>query len=83
MTMTYDAYDRLTEQFAVIQSRGKVPTIWPTVQQIDKFDLDPDAWVLFCCYLYECNPAPESALDKYSKKNLARFISDHLILTDD
>lgn len=83
MEMTYNDYDALLEKFAIIKDKKKVPVYWPTIQQIDKFQEDPDYWIQFCCYLYECNPTPVTSADKYSKKNLAQFISDNLLLIDD
>lgn len=80
--MTYNEYDALTDKFDLIKEKKRVPAYWPTVQQIDSFESDPDKWILLCCYFYECNPAPSNAAEKYSKKNLAAFISNHLTLVD-
>lgn len=79
--MTYDAYDALMEDFGKI--KNKVPVYWPTVTQIDRFSENPGKWLMYCCFLYECNPAPDTAEEKYSKKNLFDFINDHLTLIDD
>lgn len=80
--ITYDDYDKMLDTFERIKDREKVPVLWPSVIQIDKFEENPDKWINFCCYLYECNPAPKIAEEKYSKKNLQSFINRHLELTE-
>lgn len=82
MKMTYDEYDALTEKFEIIKKEKQVPVYWPTVQQIDEFEKDPDKWILFCCYLHDHNPEPKNPGDKYSKKNLGSFIRNHLLIYD-
>lgn len=82
MYMTYDEYDALTEKFEKIKESKKVPVCWPTVQQIDSFEDNPDKWLIFCCYLHDYNPEPQKPGDKYSKRNLASFIGRHLELVD-
>lgn len=80
--MTFDEYDAITEKFEKIKARGKVPTFWPTVQQVDMFRENPEMWLLFSCYLHDFNPPPKTAAEKYSKKNLSAFINDNLELSD-
>lgn len=82
LEITYDYYERMLEAFERIKDREKVPVFWPTVIQFDQFEKDPEKWINFCCYLYECNPAPKTAEEKYSKKNLQAFINRHLELTE-
>lgn len=80
--MTYDEYDALVEKFEEIKENGKVIPIWPTIQQFDMFQENPEKWMAFCCYLHECNPEPKTAEEKYSKKNLSEFIYNNLELYD-
>lgn len=49
---------------------------------IDMFKKDPEKWIKYCCFLYEFNPAPSTAEEKYSKKNLSGFINKNLELTE-
>ncbi len=78
--MTYEAYDALIEQFEQIQE--DVPVCWPSIQQIDMFRQSPEEWLDYCIYLHECNPEPKTSTERYSKRNLADFIHDHLELVD-
>lgn len=82
ITMTYDQYDELLDLFEKVKAGEKVPTFWPTVEQIDMFEKDPKKWIKFCCYLYEENPAPRTHEEKYSKRNLSGFINRHLELVE-
>ena len=80
--MTYDEYDALVEKFEKIKESGKVIPIWPTIQQVDEFQKDPEKWMAFCCYLHEFNPEPKTAEEKYSRRNLSDFINSNLELYD-
>lgn len=82
LRMTYDAYDALLEKFEEVKENGKVIPIWPTIQQIDMFEEDPEKWLRYCCYLHECNPDPKTPEEKYSRRNMADFINRHLELYD-
>jgi hypothetical protein len=78
-TMTYNKYDQLLETF----NEMKAPLYWPTIQQIDEWENDPDKWLEFCCYLYEKSPAPTTGAERYSKRNMLDFINRHLQLVDE
>ncbi len=80
--MTYDEYDAMVERFERVKAGGKVPVYWPTIQQIDEFEKDPEKWLRFCCYLHEMNPEPSNNTEKYSRRNLGDFINRHLVLVD-
>ena len=82
ITMTYDEYDSMIDVFQKIKERDKVIPVWPSVTQIDMFQKDPEKWIKYCCYLYEFNPGPATAEEKYSKKNLNNFINRNLELTE-
>ena len=82
ITMTYDEYDNLIDEFEKIRKTDKVIPVWPSVALIDMFQTDPEKWIKYCCYLYEFNPAPANAEEKYSKKNLNYFINRNLELTE-
>lgn len=82
ITMTYDEYDSMIDAFQKIKDRDKVIPVWPSVAQIDMFKKDPEKWIKYCCFLYEFNPAPSTAEEKYSKKNLSGFINKNLELTE-
>lgn len=82
ITMTYDEYDSLINEFERIKEKDKVISVWPSVAQIDMFQKDPEKWIKYCCYLYEFNPTPVTAEEKYSKKNLNSFINRNLELTE-
>ena len=42
----------------------------------------PDKFVVFASYLLETNDSPRNNDEKYSKKNLNRFVNSHLELLD-
>ena len=79
MQLSYDDYDKITEYYF---DRAGTPTFWPSLEQIDKFELAPDRWLLFACYLYEKGEPPKTRAEDYSKKNLQAFINRHLDLVD-
>ena len=71
-------YDEYAEQFEQIES----PTYWPTVEDIDLMEKEPDKWILFCAFLLEHNNEPLTNEEKYSKKNLSKFVNNYLELID-
>lgn len=81
--ISYDEYDQNLEIFEKIEKSGKVPPYWPTVEQFDMFEENPEKWIHFCCFLYECNPEPKTSEERYSRKNLSAFIQENLELTED
>lgn len=82
MVMTYAEYDRLLEVFKQIKAKETVMEYWPSVEQMDQFEINPEKWILYCCYLYECNEPPKNPTEHYSKKNLLAFIGRYLVLTE-
>ena len=49
MVMSFEQYDALLERFQKI----KVRTFWPSQEQLEEMEKDPDRFLIFCCYLYE------------------------------
>lgn len=78
MTMTFEDYDKLLERFAKIKTK----TFWPTLDQIDMFDREPEKYIIFACCLYQMGTPPKTNAEKYGKKNLYNFIIEHLVLVD-
>lgn len=78
MEMTFDEYDELVEKFEKIKGL----TYWPSVDDIDLMNKHPDKFVVFASYLLETNDIPRNNDEKYSKKNLNRFVNSHLELLD-
>ena len=78
MKATFDSYDERIEKFENIKGFE----YWPTNEQLEMFENDPDKWIRFCIYLYEHNPEPTNSTERYSKKNLNAFINRHLELTE-
>lgn len=76
MKLTFDEYDELLEKFEKIEGN----TFWPSVQDIDLMEKNPDKYIVFCCYLLEKNKKPETNQEKYSKKNLHSFVNKYLEL---
>lgn len=78
MKMTFDEYDTFAEKI----ENFKEDTFWPTLEQIDMFEKDPDKWILFGAYLLEHNKNPQNEEEQYSKANLTKFVNTHLELDD-
>ena len=78
MEMTYAAYDAMIDNF----EKMKTPAIWPTYEQIEMFEKDPDKWIEYSCYVLEKAERPNNSAEKYSKSNLQHFVNSHLSLYD-
>lgn len=74
MQLTFDEYDSLMDKFSKINTE----TYWPTREQINMFEIEPDKWLLYCIYIYEKGKPPVNITERYSKKNLSEFINKHL-----
>lgn len=77
--MTFSEYDDLLDDFNKMK---KVPSLWPSIEQIDTFETDEDRWLIFAVYLLEKNPPPRNAKERYSKKNLLAYVNRHLTLIE-
>lgn len=77
--MTFEKYDELLDDF---NNMKKVPSLWPSIEQIDMFEKDEDKWLTFAIYLLEKNPPPKNAKERYSKKNLLAYVNRHLVLNE-
>ena len=79
MKMSIQEYVKIQKKFKKIKTKR----FWPTPKQIEIFEKDPDKWILYACYLYDCGDKPITTADHYSKKLLHEFIKENLLLTDD
>lgn len=79
MRMTFDEYVKESDRFEQIHTK----TFWPTPLQIEKFEENPDKWLMFACYLYECGKPPKTKAEMYHKKILKAFIDENLDIIDD
>lgn len=78
MKITFDEYDKMIEDFDNIDT----PTMWPTLEQIDEFEKEPDKWLPFCVYLLEKGSSPTNKEEEYSKRTLNKFVNNYLELYD-
>lgn len=76
--MTFQEYDDYVEKFHKITCKH----FWPTPLDLDKMEQDPSKWILLACFLLETNQSPKTNAEKYSKKNLQKFVNANLILID-
>ena len=74
MQVTFKEYDELMEKFNDMET----DTYWPTKEQIDEFEKEPDKWLMYSIYNYEKGKTPINNTEKYSKKLLSAFINRHL-----
>ena len=79
MVMSFEQYDALLERFQKI----KVRTFWPSQEQLEEMEKDPDRFLIFCCYLYETGKKPVSEAERENRKRLYRFINRNLELRSD
>lgn len=79
MQMTYGQYDRIEEKFEKLPKN----VYWPTPDQIEMFQSNPDKWLLFCLYLSEYNPEPETKDEEMSCYDMKQFLYKNLELVDD
>ena len=47
--MTFDEFDEMVDKFDNIDTNK----VWPTKEQIDMMENNPERWVKFLCYLDE------------------------------
>lgn len=80
ITMTFDEYDALVASFTRI-NRSK-QTYWPTPEEIAYMEQNPSRFVIYLAFRDETNEAPISQEEKYSQKNIRKFLRDHLNLVD-
>lgn len=78
MIMTFEQYDKLLEKFEHVH----VSTYYPTPEQIEIMEQDPERWIVYACYQYEKGGNPRNSAEKYGRKNLMKFINKHLVLVD-
>lgn len=78
MQMTFDEYDELMDKFDRMTER----IFWPNEAHMEKFENNPDKWLMFCIFLHEKNPAPSNESERQSKKMMSKFINRHLELVD-
>lgn len=79
MVMTFNEYDEILEKFDKMSEH----VCWPTNEQLDMFRQEPSKWLMFCIFLYEKNPKPQTEEEKESKKAMMKFINEELELVDD
>lgn len=77
--MTFQEYDDYIHKFNNINCKH----IWPTPVHLEKMEESPEKWIIFACFLLETNPEPKNNTEKYSKKNLHRFVTKNLELVDE
>ena len=58
---------------------------WTYLEQCQNLIMEnnPDLYIQFVCFLYECNDTPKNKEEKYSKKLLQKFIDTNLEFVDD
>ena len=69
MVMSFEQYDALLERFQKI----KVRTFWPSQEQLEEMEKDPDRFLIFCCYLYETGKKPVSESEREKQKAVISF----------
>lgn len=79
MQMSFQEYDEVMEKFEKMSER----VYWPTKNQLDMFEQEPEKWLMFCLFLHENNPQPVTEEEKESKKGMMKFINHELELIDD
>lgn len=78
MEMTFDEYDEYLDKI----ENMKTKPCWPTLDQIDLFEKNPEKWLLYCCYILEKSDSPKNNEEKYARRNLSDFVNRHLELVD-
>ena len=79
MKMSIQEYVKIQKKFNKINTYR----FWPNPNQIEIFEKNPEKWILFACYLYDCGEKPTTQAEHYSKKLLHEFIKENLIIYDD
>lgn len=77
--MTFSQYDRLLEVFKEVDLKP----FWPTPEQVEVMEADPERWMRFACYLNEQEESPRTQEELLGKSRLREFINHNLELTDD
>ena len=57
-------------------------SFWPDITDIDRMEKDPERFLPFAVFLLEKNRKPETKKEHYSKQNLIRYVSDHIVFSD-
>lgn len=76
--MTFQDYDRFLEQTEHLGT----PTFWPSIEDVDLMEKNPEKWILFACHLEEHGTPPKTKEETYRRKTLREFINRHLELCD-
>lgn len=79
MQMTFDDYDLMVEKFKKVDT----DTMWPTKEQLDMMEENPDQWIPFLCYLVEKSEEPDTDEEIASRKMMKAFLNKHLELIED
>ena len=79
MKIGYEEYDNWMELFKTMSKSN----YWPNPNEIEVLENNPDLYIQFVCFLYECNDTPKNKEEKYSKKLLQKFIDTNLEFVDD
>lgn len=66
-----------------VQDQIEVETFYPSLEEIDEMEKDPDRWIFLAIYLYEHGEKPETKDEEYRRKTLLHFINEHLEIVDD
>ncbi len=78
MKLNYEEYSRMLNKFDNMHT----PTCFPTVQNFDQMEQDPERWISFVCYLEDHAEKPKNKEEEYSLKNMREFIKRHLEVAD-
>ena len=77
--ISYETYEQWLEAF----DKMPEPDYFPTPNDFEIMEENPEFWVLFLCYLDACLPKAKEKDEKYSKKNIQLFLKEHLKITED
>lgn len=76
MKMTFDEFDKMEEKLELINTNR----IWPTKEQFEMMEKEPNKWVKFMCYLDKKNDEPDTDEEVESRKMIKAFLNKHLEL---
>lgn len=79
MQVKLSEYDDLVEKFGEMKTK----TYWPSEEQIEQFESDPEKWIMFCIYNYEKGKKPETDEERKRRRLLSDFIERHLEIIEE
>lgn len=78
MRVTFEEYDHMIEKFNKVNTH----TYFPSIEDMDIMEADPDKWIPLLCYFIEKGEEPKTNEEQYSRKTMVRFVNKNLELVD-